>query len=87
MPTNTFIADQWDLEVGDVIAIMYRSSHLNGNVDAHAVRWLHAWIVDREAGSWPVARLADGQLTDVRPFMMWRHVEKMEVQRASRKAA
>jgi hypothetical protein len=26
----------------------------------------------REPGTWPLARLADGQVTEIRPFMTWR---------------
>jgi hypothetical protein len=67
-------SDAWNLEVGDVIAIMYQVSRDNGNDGEPAGQWIQAEIIEHEADRWPFARLADGQLTDVRPYMMWRGV-------------
>jgi hypothetical protein len=33
-----------------------------------------AEIIDCEADTLPLASLVDGQLTEIRPFMPWRHV-------------
>lgn len=61
-----------DLSPGDAIAIGY----IDGPIDLHDIdpprRWVHAVIVSCAPGTWPLARLADGQTTKVRPFMTWR---------------
>ncbi len=65
-----------DLERGDLIEIMYRLWRRSGDADVLIERWIRAEIIDREPGTCPLARLADGQLTEVRRFMTWRHVVK-----------
>jgi len=47
------------------------------------VQWVQVHIFKCEADTWPFARLADGQLTDVRPYMTWRGVAKGEPVNAS----
>jgi len=65
---------QMDLSPGDVIEIKYRVLRNFGR-DEHTIdRWLTAEIVSSDPGTWPLARLADGQVTEVRNFMSWRHV-------------
>jgi hypothetical protein len=49
------------LEAGDVIAIKYLTWRIGENGDEHVVKWIPAEIIFREPGTWPVARLADGQ--------------------------
>jgi hypothetical protein len=67
-----------DLERGDLIEIMYRVWRRMGDSDQLYERWLSAEIVDREPGMRPIARLQDGQMTEVRRFMTWRHIVKAE---------
>jgi len=63
-----------DLETGDLIEILYRVWRRVDEVDRLVERWVRAEIIDHESDTWPLARLADGQLTEVRPFMTWRHL-------------
>lgn len=72
------------LEPGDLIEIKYRERAPGiGDDDAMFDRWIGAEIIDCDPDCWPLARLRDGQLTDVRPFMEWRVTSG----RASRRAA
>lgn len=43
-----------------------------GRGDEVVERWISAHVVFCEPGTWPLARLADGQRTEIRPFMTWR---------------
>ncbi len=75
MFSNRSGSDAWNLEVGDVIAIMYQVGRDNGNdgdIRTIGIRLKSLRQIDR----WPFARLIDGQLTDVRPYMTWRGVAK-----------
>ena len=64
------------LEYGDLIDIMYRLWRDDGANGVIGERWIRAEVIDCETGTWPLARLADGQLTEIRPFMPWRIVVK-----------
>jgi len=75
-PSTTLAPDA--LTPGDVIQIKYR---IWPPASAHAVReaqkdvadrWIRAIVVACEPATWPLVRLADGQATEVRPFMTWR---------------
>lgn len=66
-----------DLTVGEVIEIKYR---LPGPADdpsepALSDRWIMAEIIHSDDDAPPMARLADGQLTDIRAYMTWRRIE------------
>ncbi len=65
-----------DLAVGDLIGIKYRAWSDDGSDSALVERWIRAVVIDCEPGTWPLARLADGQLTEVRPYMASRMVSK-----------
>jgi hypothetical protein len=65
-----------DLEVGDHIEIKYRAPRNLG--DDLADRWIAAEIIHSDAGELPVARLTDGQLTDIRKFMTWRRLSRAQ---------
>ena len=65
-----------DLATGDLIAIQYRSLNAEGGGSAIVERWLHALINDCEPDTWPLARLIDGQLTEVRPYMRCQMVRR-----------
>jgi hypothetical protein len=75
------------LEPGDIVEIKYR---LWRPVDARGEdvveRWISAHVFACEAGTWPLARLNDGQVTEIRPFMTWRCVSRTS-RRASVPAA
>ena len=69
-----------NLVVGELIEIKYRVSRLaiNGSTSDFADRWITAQIVHNDNDAPPMARLADGQLTDIRAYMTWRRVPGME---------
>lgn len=67
-----------DLERGDLIEIMYRLWRRRGGRDELVERWLRAEIIDCEPGTSPLARLEDGQMTEVRCFMTWRYLVKAD---------
>ncbi|MGQ0457259.1 MAG: hypothetical protein ACT4OU_09370 [Hyphomicrobium sp.] len=61
------------LAIGDLIEIKYRMSRPVADGDADLFdRWIAAEIIDSDPDAWPLARLTDGQMTDIRPFMEWR---------------
>ena len=65
-----------DLMVGEVIEIKYRVFRFasGGDASEFADRWITAEIIHQDDDSPPLARLADGQLTDIRSFMVWRRI-------------
>jgi hypothetical protein len=67
--------DNFKLEPGDWIEIKYRLAR-NFGTDAEVLteRWLVAEVIDCEPEACPLARLADGQITEVRSFMTWRRL-------------
>lgn len=69
-------ANSLGLESGDLIEIKYRQWRRADDGDELIDKWLRAEIVECEPGAWPLARLADGQLTEVRRFMTWRHLRR-----------
>ena len=63
------------LEPGDIIEIQYRVWRPTGGRGEDVVeKWINASVLARDAGTWPLVRLADGQVTEIRPFMTWRPV-------------
>lgn len=61
------------LAPGDVIEIKYRNGRaVDGELRD---RWYRAWVIDASRATWPLVRLADGQITELRPFMPWRMIE------------
>lgn len=81
-PTLTDSLD--DLAPGDVVEILYRvwkPVHPRGAAmpcEDVADRWIPAVVVACEPATWPLVRLADGQATEIRPFMPWRLVARAE---------
>ena len=63
-----------DLVPGDRIEIRFRASSATPSSD-HELRdkWIAAEIKSIDGGIWPLARLADGQLTEIRRYMEWRY--------------
>jgi hypothetical protein len=61
-----------DLSPGDQIEIRYRISAVPTGTELRD-RWIAAEIKSIDGGMWPLARLADGQLTEVRKYMEWRY--------------
>lgn len=59
-----------DLTPGDRIEIRYR---LAANADMLRDKWIPAEITNTDGGVWPLAKLADGQFTEVRRYMQWRY--------------
>ena len=73
--------DMPDLVVGAMIEIKYRVPRLPDGAGANAdlgERWIRAKIVHRDDDTPPMARLADGQLTDIRPYMTWRKLPGLD---------
>lgn len=65
------------LERGDIVEIKYRLWRAAAGGDEDVVeRWIAACVTAADDGAWPLARLADGQVTEIRPFMTWRRVFK-----------
>ncbi|MCC7252495.1 hypothetical protein [Hyphomicrobium sp.] len=63
-----------ELEPGDRIEIRYRSAAtVPGAGEEQRDRWIAAEVKSIDGGRWPLARLADGQLTEVRRYMEWRY--------------
>jgi hypothetical protein len=66
------------LVTGDILEIKYRvwRPSTDGARAGEDVieRWISAAVIANEHGTWPLARLADGQVTEIRPFMTWRRV-------------
>lgn len=68
-----------NLEIGDLIEVSYRITCYLGQCDEQQInRWFRAEIIACDADTWPLARLVDGQLTEIRPFMTWRHLTGFE---------
>jgi hypothetical protein len=68
------------LIVGEVIEIKYRVAQHpadSGSAAELTDRWITAEIVHQEFDAPPMARLADGQITDIRPYMVWRRIPGM----------
>ncbi len=67
------------LVVGELIQIKYRVARPSAMRDAElefADRWVTAQIIRRDGDSLPLARLSDGQLTDIRAYMTWRSLSR-----------
>lgn len=72
------------LEPGDVIEIKYRMWRAtDGRGEDVVERWFRACVTSCERDAWPLARLADGQVTDIRPFMTWRWLSRVERREAA----
>lgn len=56
------------LEPGALIEVKYPAA--NG---AH--RWIAGQVIGCDEGTWPLVRLCDEQMTEIRPFMTWRLVQ------------
>ena len=68
-----------DLVVGEIIEIKYRVPQpaLDDRSDvALSDRWLMAEIIHQDEDGLPIARLFDGQFTDIRAFMTWRRIAR-----------
>jgi hypothetical protein len=64
------------LMVGEIIEIKYRVSRVAtaGSTSGFVDRWITAQIVHNDNDAPPMARLADGQMTDIRDYMTWRRL-------------
>jgi hypothetical protein len=65
------------LMVGELIEIKYRAARPlleSGYASEPGERWITAQIVHQDDDAPPMARLADGQLTDIREYMTWRRL-------------
>jgi hypothetical protein len=66
-----------DLVVGEIIEIKYRVPRQAAEDDAESRfsdRWIMAEIIHQDDDAPPMARLVDGQLTDIRAYMTWRRI-------------
>lgn len=66
-----------DLMVGELIEIKYRLSRLmidGGSTHDFVDRWVTAQIVHNDNDAPPMARLVDGQITDIRAYMTCRRL-------------
>lgn len=70
-----------NLVVGEIIEIKYRVARPSSERDSDpslADRWITAEIVHQDDDAPPMARLSDGQLTDIRSYMVWRRIPGLE---------
>ncbi|HVJ77821.1 MAG TPA: hypothetical protein VM620_08305 [Hyphomicrobium sp.] len=70
-------SDTSNLVVGEIIEIKYRvprPSAKNESAPNLVYRWIIAEIVHQDDDAPPMARLSDGQLTDIRSYMVWRRI-------------
>ncbi len=69
-----------DLVVGEIIEIKYRTP-LPAFDDRDGARlsdrWIMAEVIHHDGEAPPMARLSDGQLTDIRAYMTWRRISRM----------
>lgn len=66
-----------DLVVGELIEIKYRVPRPTAEAQSespYSDRWIVAEIIHREDDALPMARLIDGQVTDIRAYMTWRRI-------------
>jgi hypothetical protein len=66
-----------DLVVGEIIEIKYRIAQSvadSGATPQLSDRWITAEIIHQDEDALPMARLADGQFTDIRAYMVWRRL-------------
>jgi hypothetical protein len=76
-----------DLVVGEIIEIKYRVPQpaFDGLADSQfSDRWIVAEIIHQDGEALPIARLADGQFTDIRAYMTWRRIARMSRKDAAR---
>ncbi|CCB67330.1 MULTISPECIES: hypothetical protein [unclassified Hyphomicrobium] len=76
-----------DLAVGEIIEIKYRVPRpaFDGLADEQfSDRWIMAEIIHQDEDAPPIARLADGQFTDIRAYMTWRRIAQLSATDAAR---
>lgn len=61
------------LTVGDAIEIRYRPSVSQEASGIARDTWIGGVVRHVEPCSWPIAHLANGAFTEIRPFMEWRY--------------
>jgi hypothetical protein len=68
-----------DLAVGEIIEIKYRVPQraIDDTASLLSDRWIMAEIIHQDGEAAPMARLVDGQITDIRAYMTWRRVSRM----------
>ncbi|MET0408114.1 MAG: hypothetical protein ABW006_07065 [Hyphomicrobium sp.] len=69
-----------DFVVGEIIEIKYRVPQPAADDPSEprlSDRWIMAEIIHQDDDAPPMARLADGQLTDIRAYMTWRRVSRL----------
>jgi hypothetical protein len=69
-----------DLVVGEIIEIKYRVPQPvfdDPPGPQFSDRWIMAEIIHQDSEALPIARLADGQITDIRAYMTWRRIARM----------
>lgn len=68
------MANLTDLRPGNRIETRYSASAAQlASGDDLRDRWIAAEINSIDGGTWPLAGLANGQLTEVRRYMEWRY--------------
>lgn len=66
------------LEPGALIEVKYPSAGVDG---AH--RWIAGLVIACDDGTWPLVRLSDDQVTEIRPYMTWRLIQAAGTQLAA----
>lgn len=65
------------LAVGDTVRIKYLIRSGFAPESEAMDRWIEAKIIDVTCDCWPLARLSDGQYSEIRPYMTWRLIRKL----------
>lgn len=80
-------AEITSLRTGDIVAIKYRLARYSVRGVCYVEPWIIGAIVNCGDEGWPIVRLDDGQVTELRPFVSWRLVTRAEADGADDLAA
>ncbi len=72
-----------NLRPGDLIEIKYRAWRNRAGEAELIDQWVRGQILDAPADARPLARLADGQVTEIRSYMTWRILARASIRSQS----
>jgi hypothetical protein len=61
------------LEPGALVEVKYATGDAGSRTDSY--RWIPGVVISRDDETWPLVRLSDEQVTEIRPYMTWRLVQ------------
>jgi hypothetical protein len=71
------------LQFRELLEIKFKTFHMT-SFDEMRPRWVVGQIIDCSCGTWPLVQLSDGQLTELRPYMEWRRLDRLAAHRHER---